>query len=682
MSKLDSPVRYIKGVGPGRAQALGGIGIYNIADLLNYFPRDYEDRSVITKIRNMAAGNKYMVVVKYTGRYKVLRPRRNLSITKIYTNDDTGYATLTFFNQSYAAKKFTAGKYYIVYGEVQISYGELQILNPECKPINNDLNEHLHIYPVYGLTKNITQHLMRRITKEALNYVSEVDEGLPRDIIERYKLIDKKNAYINIHYPENVHYIAKAKRRLAFQELFEVMLYFNLVKLRRNKMNKGIPFKSCGENDFIDKLPFKLTTAQHRAWEEISNDMESDKQMNRLLQGDVGSGKTVVAALAIYKAIKNDHQVAFMAPTEILAQQHYDTLKNFFKDYRINIGLLTGSMMAKKKNKILKDTYENKINVVIGTHALIQEDVKFNNLGLVITDEQHRFGVHQRSLLEHKGRNCDVLVMTATPIPRSLALIIYGDLDISVIDEMPPGRKPVKTYLVNKDMRTGVYGFIEKLLKKKEQCYVVVPLIEDSDKLDVVSADQVYAELKKEFAGYRVGLLHGKLTQEEKDSIMNGFKSGAINLLVSTTVIEVGVDVPGATAIVIENAERFGLAQLHQLRGRVGRSEKKSYCFLVLGNNNAQAKDRLKILAQTNNGFKISEYDLKLRGPGDFLGFSQHGLPSFKTIDYIDNKVLEETVSAVKYFINKYGIYSQTTNQLMSSIKEKWSFSDEEVTLN
>ncbi len=682
MSNLDLPVRYIKGVGPGREKLLNGIGIYNVLDLLNYFPRDYENRSVITKVRNMAAGNKYAAAVKYTGRYKILKPRRGLSITKIYTNDDTGYATLTYYNQDYAAKNFKAGKYYMVYGEADISYGEVQILNPEVELIQDSLSEHLHVYPIYSLTKNITQRILRNIIKEALNYASEVSEDVPEDIVKRYDLMDKNSAYINIHYPRSMEYIDKARRRFAFQELFEVMLYLNLQKLRRSSSNTGIAFKPCDESNFIDSFPFKLTAAQYNSWKEIKKDMECDRPMNRLLQGDVGSGKTAVAATAIYKAVKNNYQVAFMAPTEILAEQHFSTLKGFFKNYDIKIGLLTGSMTAKMKESIQNDISEGRINVIIGTHALIQEGVEFNNLGLVITDEQHRFGVHQRSLLERKGNNSDVLVMTATPIPRSLALIIYGDLDISVIDEMPPGRKPVKTYLVDKNMRYSVYDFVKSILQKGEQCFVVVPLIDESDKLDAVSAGQIYEELKKEFAGYYVGLLHGKLSNEEKNSIMAKFKSGKLNLLVSTTVIEVGVDVPNATAMVIENAERFGLAQLHQLRGRVGRSDKESYCFLVMGNNNSDAKERLKVLTETNDGFKISRYDLKSRGPGDFLGYKQHGMPSFKSLNYLDGNILEDVITAVKYFINKYGIYSPETEKMMESIQARWDFNEEKVALN
>lgn len=405
--------------------------------------------------------------------------------------------------------------------------------------------------------------------------------------------------------------------------------------------------------------------------------------MNRLLQGDVGSGKTVVAAMAVYKAVKNNYQVAFMVPTEILAEQHYSTLTRLLAGQGIKVGLLISSLSAKEKNNILDKIAKGEIDVVVGTHALIQDNVIYKNLGLVITDEQHRFGVRQRSMLEQKGDNIDVLVMTATPIPRSLALIIYGDLDISIIDELPPGRKPVRTYLVDKGMREQVFNFIETHLKNGEQCYVVAPLIEESDKLDAASAEEIYKELRGKFTGFNVGILHGKMSKEEKDYMMRQFKENKIHVLVSTTVIEVGVDVPNATVIVIENSERFGLAQLHQLRGRIGRGDKESYCFLILGNNNSEVKDRLKILTQTNDGLKIAEHDLKLRGPGDFLGFKQHGMPAFKVAStYLDNDILEDVFKVVRYFIETYGLDTLTATKMVRIIEDKWGFNEEDIALN
>lgn len=648
-------VQYVKGVGPKRAKKLKRLNIHTIEDLLYFVPREYEDRSEFKTISECVEGEKISLNVQISGYPTKLKTRRNLTILKIPAKDNTGSAQLVWFNQNYIANKLSIGDRIAIHGKVSIFNNQVQISNPSFEKRGN--SKVGRIIPIYPLTENLTNNEMIKIVGNAIrDYSSKIKERLPDYVRKELKLMPIKEAIENIHFPKDKNHYLEARRRLVFEELLILQLGLFLIKSKTKELNQGIKFPQMAEiNTFIENLPFKLTKAQMKTFKEIEKDMEKHEQMNRLVQGDVGSGKTIIALLAMFKAWKAGYQSVMMAPTEILAQQHYDSISSFFAKYNIRSELLVGSLSNKNKEKILEDLKEGKIDVLVGTHAVIQEKVEFNNLGLAITDEQHRFGVKQRAILSKKGKSPDVLVMTATPIPRTLALILYGDLDISIIDELPPGRKKIETYAVGFSIIDRVHNFVKKQIKEGKQAYIVCPLVEESDTLNVKSAEELYTSLKDEiYIDFNVGLLHGRMRSREKDYIMDRFSKKELDILISTTVIEVGVNVPNANIMVIYNAERFGLAQLHQLRGRVGRGEHQSYCILINGSNSKISRERMRILQKSTDGFYISEKDLELRGPGEFFGTKQHGLPDLRIANlFTDMEVLKLAQKKAKDILDK-----------------------------
>jgi ATP-dependent DNA helicase RecG len=637
MSALGTSVQYIKGVGPKKAYRLKRIGLETVEDVLYYLPKDYEDKRKISSLSDGVANEKGLYRLTISSRPSVARPRRGLTMLKVQARDSSKEVQIIWFNQEYLRDKLIPGREYLVYGKLRKgSYG-LQIQNPEFKPWDEKGNDQV-ITPIYGLTEGITNKDMIKIVRFALdNYLLSMEDVLPEKMSLKYGFTSRREAIYQLHFPKTPELMIKARNQLAFEEL--LILQLGLLRLKKDSVHTSSSIsmpKHSLVDAFIGNLEFRLTGAQERVLKEILTDMGKNKQMNRLVQGDVGSGKTIVGIVAMYNAVLNGYQATMMAPTEILATQHYETLLEAFKGYGVNVGFISGNQSKREREQVLNDLREGNIDVIVGTHALIQEGVTFRNLGLAITDEQHRFGVRQRLTLSDKGLSPDVIVMTATPIPRTLALILYGDLDISIIDELPPGRQQIKTYAVDNTMENRIYNFITSQIKEGRQAYIVCPLIEESEKLDVVSAEELYEKLKDgAFRELKVSLLHGRMSQKDKDSIMMEFKNGNIDIIISTTVIEVGVNVPNASIMVIVNAERFGLAQLHQLRGRVGRGSYQSHCILVNNSYSKISRERMRIMQSTNDGFKISEKDLELRGPGEFFGTRQHGIPELRVANLI-----------------------------------------------
>ena len=639
----------IKGIGPKKREALEKIGIHDTSDFLVHFPLSYQDRSHITRISEAVPGAEYFMEVTVLQIRQWYRRGNGRKMTEITVTDGTGNMKLIFFVSSFFLKNIQKGKSIKIYGKTEQNGLDLQMSHPDISI--NDGRDDTGILPVYQTVKGISQNQMRDMVRLSLRELDDKSEWIPASILEKRKIAGRRYALENIHFPSGRNAWAAARYRMVYEELFLFQTGLFLLKERRNGLkdqSRGISFPHDHyTREFTETLGYELTKAQKRVIREIEEDMESDRQMERLLQGDVGSGKTAVAAAVLYKAVKNGFQGALMVPTELLAEQHYEKFRLLFEPYGIHTGFLSGSQTKKEKDNIKKKLIEGKVDLVIGTHALLQPDVEFSNLGLVVTDEQHRFGVNQRMALSSKGAYPDILVMTATPIPRSLAVILFGDMDISVIDELPSGRLPVETRIIQGKTRKKLYRRIGEMVQKGHQAYVVAPLVADSESVDARSAEGVYRELNEMYSNRNitVGLVHGVMKPSEKEAVMQSFAAGDIQILVATVVIEVGIDVPAATVIVIENAERFGLAQLHQLRGRVGRGREQSWCFLVTDTDNENGRKRIEILTETNDGFVAAEKDLEMRGPGDFFGTRQHGLPVLRTADPVKHAAILSDVS-------------------------------------
>ena len=649
MASLHNDIRYIKGVGEARARSLAKLGITDLFSLLSYFPRAYEDRRAYKTIAGLVPGEMSCVCAVVAGEPKLSRIRKGLDLVKLRVVDETGALELTYFNQSYLKTAFRTGDAYVFYGRAEGAPGRPQMVNPlfereGARQITG------RIMPIYPLTAGVSQSMLCKAVEQGLSAcIDELPDILPEDVRFTYQLCHTRFAYENIHFPADDEALAAARRRLAFEELFLLALGLHLLRSRR----VSVAGKVCRPIDlspFFASLPFSLTGAQRRAIDDIARDLSAARPRNRLIQGDVGSGKTMVAAAAIYMAAKNGLQCALMAPTEILAEQHYRSLAPLLGLLGIPCALLTASTKAKERRALNEALRTGALSLVIGTHALLSPDVQYQNLGLVVTDEQHRFGVDQRAALSAKGENPHLLVMSATPIPRTLALVIYGDLDVSVLNELPPGRQKIDTFAVPSSYHERIYAFLRRLVAEGRQAYIVCPMVAENDELpDERKAVTAYAEMLQTdvFPDFRIAPIHGKMKPKEKDAVMRAFAAHELDVLVSTTVIEVGVDVPNAALMLIENAECFGLSQLHQLRGRVGRGQHKSYCVLVSDNKGEENRARLRVMSSTSDGFVIAEEDLKLRGPGDFFGSRQHGLPSLRVADLsCDLALLHETQQA------------------------------------
>ena len=656
MPDLTTDIRYIKGIGEQRAKSLARLGIRTLGDLLHYFPRAYEDRSVFRPLSEVLPEETACIRAMVATEPRLTHVRRGMDLVKLRIVDDTGSADVTYFNQSYVKDQLVRGESYIFYGKVGGSLLRKTLTNPVYEREDRSGVTTGRILPVYKLTHGISNKLLITAMESGLDACGDMlPELLPGDVAERYRLPRVGFAYRNVHFPPDWETLALARRRLIFEELFVLSCAMHLLREKRERAD-GVLIPPADPEEFYASLPFAPTSAQRRAVAESLADMASGKAMSRLVQGDVGSGKTLVAAACLWAVWKAGYQSAFMAPTEILAKQHFATLTGFLEPLGLRVGLLTGSMTARQKREVKAAAGGGVLDVVVGTHALITEDVGFHDLGLVVTDEQHRFGVEQRGALTAKGDRPHVLVMSATPIPRTLALMIYGDLDVSILDELPPGRQKVDTVSVTEDYRDRLNGFIRAQVGEGRQVFVVCPMVEESEALDpaVKSATEHAETLRRTFPELTVGCVHGKMKPKEKDAAMDAFVRGETDILVSTTVVEVGVDVPNASLMIVENAERFGLSQLHQLRGRVGRGVHKSWCVLMAHDPTEEAKQRLRVLVKTSDGFAVAEEDLKLRGPGDFFGSRQHGLPEMHIAELTGSMdTLKEAQEAAKSVIER-----------------------------
>lgn len=685
--RLKKPVHHLKGVGAKKAELFQRLGVFTVGDVITHFPRDYEDRRKLKKLVELQDGEQCSFEGIIASKVTESRPRKGLLISRISIRDETGVINGIWFNQSYLKNIFSEGEKYIFYGTIA-KKRTFEVVNPVYEKVNeNGPVNTCKIIPIYPATGRLTQNSIRAVIRSALEYAGQTpEEILPLWILDEYGLTGFRHAINNIHYPESDEDFLKARERLVFEELLLLQLGLLTLKSATDDNRKAIRFKAASEvRKFISILPFQLTNAQIRVLTEIERDMESDAVMNRLVQGDVGSGKTIVAVLALLKAVKSGFQGAMMAPTGILAGQHYCSIERLLEPLGIRIALLTGNTPLKAARELLEKIKEGSVDIVIGTHALLEEKVVFKSLGLVVTDEQHRFGVRQRAVLSQKGNNPDILVMTATPIPRTLALILYGDLDISIIDELPPGRKKVETYVVDSSKRERVNSFIRKQVSSGRQVYIVCPLVEESDAVEAKAAAELADQLaNKTFCDLRVSLIHGKMKPSEKEEAMSQFVSGNTDILVSTTVIEVGVNVPNASLMVVENAERFGLAQLHQLRGRVGRGEHEAFCILFNESSSKVALERMKVMKKTADGFIISEKDLELRGPGDFFGTRQHGVPELKIANlYRDMEILKRAQEVAMKLREQDRFLNKGENYLLGlAVKERFAEAALSVSMN
>ena len=656
MAKLSDPVTILKGVGQVRAKQLAQLNIVTLGDLICHFPRGYEDRTRLVPIEKLEADRPacFRAMVMNTPRTSHIR--KGLDLTKVQVADSTARLNLTFFNNRFAAEQLQYGKEYIFYGAPSGDFVGYSMTNPVFEALDSQPVTTRRVLPIYPLTAGLTNAALLRLVRQALAVCDPPAEILPEPVRQKYGILPAQRAYFAIHEPASMEEAELAKKRMIFEEFFVFSAGLSLMRAARAG-KKTEPYHNFDMRPFYAALPFTLTGAQNRAVTEILQDFRRGTPMNRLVQGDVGSGKTMVAAAAAYCAAGNHKQTALMAPTEILAEQHFASLSALFAPLGISVALLTGSMTAKQKKETRERIAAGEVQVVVGTHALLTDATRFCDLGLVITDEQHRFGVGQRSKLTAKGDDPHLLVMSATPIPRTLALILYGDLDVSVLDELPPGRELVDTFLVGESYRPRINAFIRKQVAEGHQCFVVCPAVEENQELGVKAAS-AWAETLQQtvFPDLRIALLHGQMKGSEKEAAMAAFARGEADVMVATTVIEVGVDVPNATLMVIEDADRFGLSQLHQLRGRVGRGKAKSYCILTTHNRNPETVQRLKALCKTTDGFRIAEEDLRLRGPGDFFGSRQSGLPAFRVADFsCDLTTMKDAQQASANWIDAFG---------------------------
>lgn len=656
MARLGDPVTILKGVGEAKAKLFANLNIFTLGDLICHFPRGYEDRTKLVTISELSPDVPACFRATVMNNPRTAHIRKGLDMTKVQLADTTGRLNVTFFNNRFAAGQLEYGREYIFYGAVSGDFVGYNMTNPVFENPDSPGLTTRRVLPVYPLTAGLTNAAVGKAVLQALAVCDPPAEILPEAVRAEYGILPAEEAYHAIHQPRDMEQAAQAKKRLIFEEFFVFSAGLSLMRSSRAE-KKCAPYTNFNMKPFYGSLPFSLTGAQSRAVEEILSDFRSGKPMNRLVQGDVGSGKTMVAAAAAYCAAGNGAQTALMAPTEILAEQHYASLSKLFAPLGITVDLLTGSMTVRQKREARERLASGETQVVVGTHALLTDATRFLRLGLVIADEQHRFGVAQRSKLSEKGEDPHLLVMSATPIPRTLALLMYGDLDVSILDELPPGRQTVETFLVGESYRARINAFIRKQVAEGHQCFVVCPAVEENQELGVKAAS-AWAETLQQtvFPDLRIALLHGQMKGAEKEAAMAAFARGEADVMVATTVIEVGVDVPNATLMVIEDADRFGLSQLHQLRGRVGRGKAKSYCILTSHNRNPETLQRLKALCKTNDGFRIAEEDLKLRGPGDFFGSRQSGLPAFRVGDLsCDLATLKQAQTASAQWIDAHG---------------------------